>query len=133
MADYKPTDDELEVAIKGFMEIVEAKKRIFKIGRCADDGKGGLVDRKMYKDASAITSIWQGSAAKASWIEKALTRYAWEHFKHRCLNKQAGGGKPGKPTDTHHVYVVEWKATDELRTRVAFYGALREMRRLSGA
>lgn len=112
-ADYKPAKEEIRVALRGFLNAVLGNDLLLKIGRCADDGKDGLKDREMYKDADVPPNvIWSGSPQKAAWLEKALIRAAWKQFPKRCTNEQEGGGGIGEDA-THHVHLVGWKPTIE--------------------
>ncbi|MFI5301674.1 MAG: hypothetical protein ACHREM_26600 [Polyangiales bacterium] len=130
MPDYEPTQLEKKAAGAAFLKLISAGNDVFKIGRCADDGRGGLADRDMYADAVSIDTIWNGSSGKVSWLEKWLIRYAWKRLKTRCRNEQEGGGGTGT-SSVHHVYVVRWTATPELVDEIQLMTLLREIDELT--
>ena len=126
MPDYEPRAEEKEAAGRSFLRLVHSNNKIFKVGRCADDGRGGLKDRDMYDGCEGIRTIWTGAPGKASWLEKWLTRSAWKRYPDRCLNEKAGGGPCGEDPD-HHVYVVLWAPTPDLAEDVQLTRLLRDI------
>lgn len=118
----RPTDEQIRAAVTSFRAYVDKDPTLaFKIGRCADDGKGALAHREMYKDVLAgPTTIWKGTADHVEWLEKALIGAVWSHEKYRgrCRNEQLGGGGKGG-AETHHLYVCLWAMDDKMALEIA--------------